>query len=179
MENLILGLLGLIDNEEINKHQRLLASLWISSISYSFVKLDAAHSVSRALEYELETSHKKLPPKTFELKVKEETNHTYPQLKHVLWFNLSDIVLPCLTDKNFVSKLIIHANEFYVKFIPPILELISPKVDKQSKQLLLNLVNIYATGKIDDESSTEHQRTFTLDDVQKESNDRSAPFVAR
>lgn len=172
MENLILGLLRLIDNEEINKHQRLLASLWISSISYSFVKLDAAHSVSRALEYELETSHKKLPPKTFELKVKEETNHTYPQLKHVLWFNLSDIVLPCLIDKNFVSKLIIYANEFYVKFIPPILELISPKVDKQSKQLLLNLVNIYATGKIDDESSTEHQRTFTLDDVQKESNDR-------
>ncbi|XP_076237903.1 uncharacterized protein LOC143181403 [Calliopsis andreniformis] len=171
MEIMILELLRLVDNEEVNKHKRLLASLWISSISYSYVKLDAAHSISRTLEYELDVSQKRLPPKTFELKVKEETDIKYPRLKNVLWFNLSDTVLPCFTDINFVSRLILNANEFYIKFILPILELISPKIDEQSKQLLLNLVNIYAMGKIDDENSNEQQKTFTLKDIQKQYDD--------
>ena len=171
MEAVIFELLRLIDNEEENKHKRLLASLWISSISYSFVKLDAAHRVSRTLEYKLEEAQKKLPPKTFELKVKEETHLACPRLKRVLWFDLSYIVLPCLTDINFVSKLILNVNEFYIKFILPVLELISPKIDEQSRELLLSLANIYALGKVDGEASNERKKTFTLSDIQKECGD--------
>ena len=168
MEAVIFELLRLIDNEEENKHKRLLASLWISSISYAFVKLDAAHCISRTLEYQLEEAQMKLLPKTFELKVKEETDNAYPRLKRVLWFDLSHIVLPCLTDTNFVSKLILNVNEFYIKFILPVLELISPKMDEQSRESLLSLVNIYALGKVGGEASNEQKETFTLGDIRKE-----------
>ena len=171
MEAVVFELLRLIDNEEENKHKRLLASLWISSISYGFVKLDAAHCISRSLEYQLEEAQKKLPPKAFELKVKEETHLAHPRLKRVLWFDLSHIVLPCLTDTNFVSKLILNVNEFYIKFIFPVLELISPKIDEQSRELLLSLANIYALGKVDGEASNEQKKTFTLSDIQKEYSD--------
>ncbi|XP_076618308.1 uncharacterized protein LOC143340354 [Colletes latitarsis] len=166
METIILELLNLINNEQVTKDRKLLASLWISSICYSFVKLDAAHCIARALEYELQVTEKRLPPKTFQLKVKEETDRTYPHLKDVFWFNLSSIVLPCLTDVNFVSKFILNANELSMKFILPMLELISPKLDEERKQLLLNLINISVTGNItNDENFTQYQNIFTLKDI--------------
>ncbi|XP_071875542.1 uncharacterized protein isoform X2 [Bombus fervidus] len=164
MEVLIIKLLELIKNEEVNKERKLLASLWISSISYSFLKLDCAHEISRVLEYQLEKIQKNLPPKVFELKVKEETDRTYPHLKCVLWFNLSDTVLPCLTDMKFISKLILNINEFSLKFIVPILELIHPKIDNGSKQLLLNLMSIYALDK-NDINFPEYEQIFTLNDL--------------
>ncbi|XP_017761785.1 PREDICTED: uncharacterized protein LOC108551952 [Eufriesea mexicana] len=168
METLIVKLLELIDNEEVKKEKRLLASLWLSSISYSFLKLDNAHIISRLLEYQLERTRKNLSPKVFELKVKEETDRIYPHLKCVLWFNISDTVLPCLTDIKFISKLISNVNEFSVKFIVPMLELISPKIDKESKQLLLNLMNVYVIAIVDknDKNSYEYEKTFTLKDLQ-------------
>ncbi|XP_076753701.1 uncharacterized protein LOC143425092 [Xylocopa sonorina] len=168
METLIVKLLHLIDNEEVIKEKRLSASLWISSIAYSFLKLDIAHSISRTLEYELEAAGKNLSPKAFELKIKENTDRDYPHLKCILWFNLSCIVLPCLTDLKFVSKLIFNANEFSIKFIVPILELISPRIDKERKQLLLNLVNIYVVGKTtDDKNAPKFDKIFTLQDLQR------------
>ncbi|XP_053971781.1 uncharacterized protein LOC128872780 [Hylaeus volcanicus] len=172
METVILELLDLIDNEEVNKDRRSSASLWISSICYSFVKLDVAHSISRTLEYEMETTQKKLSPKAFEHKVKEETHRIYPHLKYTLWFNLSNIVLPCLTNIKLVSKFILNANKFSIKFIAPILELINPKLDDEKKQLLLNLLNIYAEGNItNDESSSECQQIFTLKDIHNQFDD--------
>nr|XP_034191312.1 uncharacterized protein LOC117609283 [Osmia lignaria] len=168
MEELILGLLKLTNNEEIDKSKRLLAALWISSLSYCFLKLDYAHCISRTLEYQLEKKmQKRLSPTIFELKVKEETDRTYPHLKDILWFNLSDVVPSCLTDINFISKLILNANEFSAKFISPMLELVSPKIDKENKQLLLNLVNIYTVGKpTDNKNIKEYEKTFTIEDVQ-------------
>lgn len=167
MEVLIIKLLELIKNEEVNKERKLLASLWISSISYSFLRLDSAHNISRVLQYELEKIHKNLPPKVFELKVKEETDRTYPHLKCVLWFNLSDTVLPCLTDMKFISNLILNINEFSLKFIVPILELIHPKIDNESKQLLLNLMNVYTMVPLDknDTNFPEYEQIFTLNDL--------------
>lgn len=167
MEVLIIKLLELIKNEEVNKERKLLASLWISSISYSFLKLDSAHDISRVLEYQLEKIQKNLPPKVFELKVKEETDRIYPHLKCVLWFNLSDTVLPCLTDMKFISKLILNVNEFSLKFIVPILELIHPKIDNESKQLLLNLMSVYAMVPLDknDTNFPEYEQIFTLNDL--------------
>lgn len=167
MEELILGLLKLTNNEEIDKSKRLLAALWISSLSYCFLKLDYAHCISRTLEYQLEKMQKRLSPTVFELKVKEETDRTYPYLKDILSFNLSDVVPSCLTDINFISKFILNANEFSAKFISPILELVSPKIDKENKQLLLNLVNIYTIGKpTDNKSIKEYEKTFTVEDIQ-------------
>lgn len=166
MEVLIIKLLELVDNEEINKEKRLLASLWISSISYSFLKLNNAHCISRVLEYQLEKTQKNLPVKTFELKVKEETDRIYPQLKCVLWFNLSDTVLPCLTDIKFISKLILNVNEFSIKFIVPLLELISPIIDNDNKHLLLNLMNLYIIVDKNNMDSYEYEKTFILKDIQ-------------
>ncbi|XP_043249297.1 ribosomal biogenesis protein LAS1L [Colletes gigas] len=166
METIILELLNLMNNEQVTKDRKLLASLWISSICYSFVKLDAAHCIARTLEYELQVAEKRLPPKTFQLKVKEETDHTYPHLKDVFWFNLSSVVLPCLTDVNFVLKFILNANELSMKFILPMLELTSPKLDEERKQLLLNLINISVTGNTtNDENFTQYQNIFTLKDI--------------
>lgn len=166
MEALIVKLLELVDNEEINKEKRLLASLWISSISYSFLKLNNAHCISRVLEYQLETTQKNLPVKTFELKVKEETDRIYPHLKYALWFNLSDIVLPCLTDIKFISKLILNVNEFSIKFIVPLLELINPIINNDNKHLLLNLMNLYITVDKSNMDSYEYKKTFILEDIQ-------------
>nr|XP_012142419.1 PREDICTED: uncharacterized protein LOC100878146 isoform X2 [Megachile rotundata] len=166
MEELLLELLKLMNNDQIPKCKRLLASLWISSISYCFLKLDYAQCISRDLEYKLEKTQKKLTPIAFQLKVKYETHRIYPHLRDVLWFNLSDVILPCLTDINFVTKLILNANEFSTKFISPMLELLSPKIDKKSKELLINLVNIYTIGKIAGESLNENDKTFTVEDIQ-------------
>ncbi|XP_006618206.1 uncharacterized protein LOC102672159 isoform X4 [Apis dorsata] len=166
MEVLIIKLLELVHDEEINKEKRLLASLWISSISYSFLKLNNAHCISRVLEYQLEKTQKNLPVKTFEFKVKEETDRIYPHLKCVLWFNLSDIVLPCLTDIKFISKLILNVNEFSIKFIVPLLELISPIIDNDNKHLLLNLMNLYITIDKNNMDSYEYEKTFILKDIQ-------------
>ncbi|XP_015432702.1 PREDICTED: uncharacterized protein LOC107188842 [Dufourea novaeangliae] len=172
MKTLILGLLKLTNNEEADKHKKLLASLWISSLSYSFLKLDVAHCISRRLECELQLTNRKLPPKVFELKVKEEVENTYPHFKHVLWFNLSNVVLPCLTDINFLTKLILNVNEFSIKFIVPLLELAGPRIHEKKKQLLLNLVKIYTIGDTtEDESLNENQKTFTLEDVYNKHDD--------
>lgn len=167
LEALIIKLLQLIDNEEVEEEKRLLASLWISSLSYSFLKLDAAHCMSRVLEYQLGKAENKLSPRDYEFKVRMEIDRAYPHLKDVLWFNLSDTVLPCLTDIKFISKLILHVNEFSIKFIIPILELLSPKISKDSKQVLLNLVSIYAMGRTNDDTSpSECEKTFTIEDLQ-------------
>ncbi|KOX70087.1 Ribosomal biogenesis protein LAS1L [Melipona quadrifasciata] len=167
MEVLIVKLLELINNNKVNEEKKLLASLWISSISYSFLKLDIVNSTCRILEYYLEKMQKKLPPKVFELKVKEKVDHIYPHLKCVLWFNLSDIVLPCLTDIKFISKLILNINEFSFKFIVPILELSSLKIDNKSKHLLLNLMNVSMMVPLDknDINSIECEKIFTLSDI--------------
>ena len=168
MEVLIVKLLELINNNKVNEEKKLLASLWISSISYSFLKLDIAHSICRTLEYHLEKMQKKLPPKAFELKVKEKIDNIYPHLKCVLWFNLSDTVLPCLTDIIFISKLILNISEFSLKFIVPILELLSSKIDNKSKQLLLNLMNVSIMVPLDknDINSIECEKIFTLSDLE-------------
>ncbi|CAD1472821.1 unnamed protein product, partial [Heterotrigona itama] len=167
MEVLIVKLLELINNNKVNKEKKLLSSLWISSILYSFLKLDIAHGTGRILEYHLEKMQKKLPPKVFELKIKEKVDHIYPHLKCVLWFNLSDTVLPCLTDIKFISKLILNINEFSLKFIVPILELLSPKINNESKQLLLNLMNVSIMVPFDknDINSIECEKIFTLSDL--------------
>nr|XP_033338604.1 uncharacterized protein LOC117227454 isoform X1 [Megalopta genalis] len=167
METLIMGLLGLINDQEVDKHKRLFASLWISSIAYGFVKLDIAHCISRTLEYKFDLTGKRLPPRAFKMKVMEETENAYPHLKHVLWFNLSGAVLPILTDLNFVSKLLLNANEYSITFISPILELICPKIDATKKQMLLNLVKIYAERRTTvGESSNKDYTAFTVEDVQ-------------
>ncbi|CAK9815574.1 Ribosomal biogenesis protein LAS1L [Anthophora quadrimaculata] len=167
METLIIKLLELIDNEEVNKEKRLLASLWISSISYSFLKLDAAHRVSRDLEFQLEKTNKNLSPNVLEVKIKEKTERAYPHLKCVLWFNLSHVVLPCLTHIQFISKLILNVNEYSVKFIIPILELVSPKLNKESKEMLLNLIGFYTMGEMtDSKSSQKYDKIFTFKDLQ-------------
>ncbi|KAK9294585.1 hypothetical protein QLX08_010845 [Tetragonisca angustula] len=136
MEVLIVKLLELINNNKVNEEKKLLASLWISSISYSFLKLDIAHSICRTLEYHLEKMQKKLPPKAFELKVKE--------------------------------KLILNISEFSLKFIVPILELLSSKIDNKSKQLLLNLMNVSIMVPLDknDINSIECEKIFTLSDLE-------------
>ncbi|XP_060832235.1 uncharacterized protein LOC132916334 isoform X2 [Bombus pascuorum] len=167
MEALIIKLLVLIKNEEVNKERKLLASLWISSITYSFLKLDNAHNIARDLEYQLEQMNKRLPPKVFELKVKEETDRTYPHLKCVLWFNLSYMILPCLINMKFVSKLILEVNEFSLKFIVPILELIHIKIGNENKQLLLDLMSFYTMVPLDknDTNFPEYEQIFTLNDL--------------
>ncbi|XP_078051029.1 uncharacterized protein LOC144477291 [Augochlora pura] len=167
METLIMGLLKLVNDQEIDKHKRLLASLWISSIAYGFVKLDIAHRISRTLEYKFDSTGKRLPPRVFEIRVEDETENAYPHLKHVLWFNLSSTVLPILTDMDFVSTLLLSANEYSIKFIPPILELTSPKIDTMKKEILLNLAKIYAVRQtIGSESFNKDHETFTVEDVQ-------------
>ncbi|XP_017880157.1 ribosomal biogenesis protein LAS1L isoform X2 [Ceratina calcarata] len=166
MESLIVKLIELVNDEQANRERRLLASLWTSTLAYSFLKLDIAHRISRVFEYRLE---KNLSSRAFENRVKEETDRAYPRLRRVLWLNLSDTVLSCFTDKKFVSNLLLNVNEFSVKFIVPILELASPKIGDDDKRLLLDLVNIYTTSP---SSCCVNKKIFTLKDLRSIENER-------
>lgn len=159
MESLIIRLIELVNNEEVNRERRLLASLWVSTLAYSFLKLDVAHKVSRMLE------QRNLPPRAFENRVREETDRAYPDLKNVPWLNLLYTVLPCFTDKKFVLNILSDVNEFSVRFIAPIVELASPRIGEKEKQLLVDLARVYTTGETSDKGRYRSEEIFTLKDT--------------
>lgn len=161
-------LLSIINQEQESKERRTLATLWISSIIYSFIQLDLAQNISRTMEYKQTKEGIKLVAKSvLSQHLKEFVHHNHPYLRNVLWLDISSTIPYFLTDINFLSKLLLHINEFSARLIEPILKFVSPKIKMQTTKHLLNLLKIYTFQKYNNEDSNNdvcEQKIFTVED---------------
>lgn len=168
LDVLIFKLLSIVNQEHESKEKRTVATLWISSIIYSFIQLDLAQNISRTMEYKQTKEGTKLVAKSvLNQHLKELIHHNHPYLRNVLWLDVSSIVPYFLIDINFLSKLLLHINEFSARLIEPILKFISPKIEVQTTKHLLNLLKIYTFQKYNDEDSNNdiyEQKIFTTED---------------
>ncbi|GAB1869610.1 Ribosomal biogenesis protein LAS1L [Camponotus japonicus] len=161
-------LLSIINQEQESKERRTLATLWMSSIIYSFIQLDLAQNISRTMEYKQTKEGIKLVAKSvLNQHLKEFVHHNHPYLRNVLWLDISSTIPYFLTDINFLSKLLLHINEFSARLIEPILKFVSPKIKVQTTKHLLNLLKIYTFQKYNNEDSNNdvcEQKIFTVED---------------
>lgn len=161
LETLMLKLLN-IANQEESKERRNLAALWLSSIVYSFVQLNIAHNISHTMEFESDVELS-LMNLNEHLRKLVHSRHAY--LRHVLWLDITTIIPRFLTDIDFLSNLLLHVNEFSVRLIEPILMLVAAKIDKKTREQLLNLVKIYTFQKYNNESNNVCNKIFTIEDL--------------
>ncbi|XP_070156166.1 uncharacterized protein [Polyergus mexicanus] len=168
LDILMFKLLGIINEEQESKEKKILATLWISSVAYSFIQLDLAQDIARIMEYKLTKEGTKVAAKSaLNQHLKELVHHSHPYLRNVLWLNISSTIPHFLIDINFLSKLLLHVNEFSARLIEPILKFVSPRINVQAKKHLLNLFKIYALQKYNDEDSKNDiygQKIFTVED---------------
>ncbi|EZA52287.1 Protein LAS1 [Ooceraea biroi] len=141
LETLVFKLLDIVNQEQESKERRTSAALWISSIVYSFIQLDIAQNISHVVEHTL----RKLDTKTVSQHIRKQLRCNYPYLQNVLWLDISSTMPHFLTDINFLSKLLLHANEFSKRLIEPILKFAMPKIDAQMKEHLLCLLKTYTS----------------------------------
>lgn len=173
LDILIFKLLNIINQEQESKEKRTLATLWISSIIYSFIQLDLAQNISRTMEYKQTKEGTKLVAKSvLNQHLKEFIHHNHPYLRNVLWLDISSTIPYFLIDINILSKFLLHVNEFSARLIEPILKLISPKIKVQTTKHLLNLLKIYTFQKYNDEDSNNdiyEREIFTVEDFDESS----------
>lgn len=167
LDALIFKLLSIVDEERENREKRTFAASWINSIIYSFIQLDVAQSVCRTVEYKMQETNIKITIKDLNQQVQEHVHSSHPHLQNTLWLNISSTMPYFLLDINFVSKFLLHVNEFSVGLIQPMLELIRPTVDDKTKKHLLNLLKIYTLQKEhnNDISKNIHKKIFTVEDL--------------
>lgn len=167
LDVLIFKLLSIINQEQESKEKRILATLWIISIVYSFIQLDLAQNISRTLECKQTTKSTKLASKiSLSQHLKELVHHNHPYLRNVLWLDITSTIPHFLIDINFVSKLLLHVNEFSARLIEPVLKFVSSKINVQAKKHLLNLLKIYTFQKYDEDSNNYiyEEKIFTVED---------------
>ncbi|XP_029662161.1 uncharacterized protein LOC115234909 [Formica exsecta] len=168
LDILMFKLLSIINQEQESKEKRILATLWISSIAYSFIQLDLAQNISRTMEYKPTKEGTKVAAKSaLNQHLKELVHHSHPYLRNVLWLNISSTIPHFLIDINFLSKLLLHVNEFSARLTEPILKFVSPRLNVQAKKHLLNLLKIYTFQKYNDEDSKNDiygRKIFTVED---------------
>jgi len=165
LETLVFKLLDIVHQEHETKERRTFSALWISSIIYSFVQLDIAQNICRSAEHTL----KKLDTKTVSQYVREDLRSNYPYLQDVLWLDISSIIPDFLMDINFLSKLLLHANEFSKRLIEPIFKFVMPKISPQMKKHLSYLLKNYTslhTPKNKDINIDVHDKIYTIEDLQ-------------
>jgi len=165
LETLVFKLLDIVHQEHETKERRTFSALWINSIIYSFVQLDIAQNISRSVEHTL----KKLDTKTVSQYVREDLRFNYPYLQDVLWLDISSTIPHFLTDINFLSKLLLHANEFSKRLIEPILKLVMPRISTQMKEHLLYLLKNYTSLHIPKNKNINndiHDKIYTIEDFQ-------------
>jgi len=165
LETLVFKLLNIVHQEHETKERRTFSALWINSIIYSFVQLDIAQNISRSVEHTL----KKLDTKTVSQYVREDLRFNYPYLQDVLWLDISSTIPHFLTDINFLSKLLLHANEFSKRLIEPILKLVMPRISTQMKEHLLYLLKNYTSLHIPKNKNINndiHDKIYTIEDFQ-------------
>lgn len=165
LETLLFKLLNIVDQEREDKERRNLAALWLSSIFYSFVQLDIVQRISHTVEYELQKTDTKLDTKTLSQRLKERIHSEHPYFRNVLWLDISSTIPPFLLDTNFLSRLLLNVNEFSARLVEPILKLLTPRINAQTKKHLLNFLQIYTFQKYDNEDSNDVDKIFSVEDL--------------
>lgn len=168
LDVLMFKLLNIVNQEQESKGKRTLATLWISSIVYSFIQLDLTQKISRTMEYKpTKDSTKPAAKSALSQHLKELVHYSHPYLRNVLWLDISSTIPHFLIDINFLSKLLLHVNEFSARLIEPILKFVSPRINVQAKKHLSNLLKIYTFQKYNDEDSNndiDERKIFTVED---------------
>ncbi|XP_011881488.1 PREDICTED: uncharacterized protein LOC105569544 [Vollenhovia emeryi] len=166
LETLLFKLLNIVNGECEDKERRNLAALWTSSIFYSFVQLDMAQSTTHTVEYKYQKADRKLDTKTLSRHVKQCIYSKRPDFKNVLWLDISSTIPYFLLDINFLSRLLLNANEFSARLIEPILCLLTSKIGVQTKRHLLNLLEIYTLQNHDcEDSNNDVEKIFSVQDL--------------
>lgn len=166
LRTLVFKLLNIVDKEEESKERRTFAALWINSIVYSFIQLDIVQKISHTVEYESEKSGRKLSAKDLSQQLKDRMRSSYSYLQDVLWLDLTSNIPDFLVDINFLSKLLLRVNKFSARLIEPVLKLVAPqKVDVQTAEHLLNLIDIYVFQKCNNNDSSNGDKIFTVNDL--------------
>lgn len=167
LDVLMFKLLNIVNREQESKAKRTLATLWISSIVYSFIQLDLAQKISRTMEYKLtKDATKSVAKSTLNQHLKKLVHYNHPYLRNVLWLDISSTIPHFLIDIHFLSKLLLHVNEFSARLIEPILKFVSPKINVQAKKHLSNLLKIYTFQKYNEDSNNDiyERKIFTVED---------------
>ncbi|XP_032670785.1 ribosomal biogenesis protein LAS1L [Odontomachus brunneus] len=173
LKTLIFKLLNILDEEHEIKERKTFAVLWINTIIYSFIQLDIAHSICRTMEHDLNIMGKQLSTKDLSQHVKMCIHDKYPYLQNVLWIDISNIT-PCfLFDINFVRKLLLRSNEFFVDLMQSFLNIVTPKIDANTKRDLVNLFKIYTQKSNNIEDICE--KIYTVDDLRANTMGNEAP----
>ncbi|KAG8036798.1 hypothetical protein G9C98_004120 [Cotesia typhae] len=168
--------LKLIDftNSSVDNHRRLCAALWINAIAQGLIKIKIAQDKIQIFEHSMLKNNKKVNPKLLEMKLKEELNNSHPELEHALWLNFMSDIPPMFININFASDLAINANEFTIKFIEPILDLVEPRIDAEKKTQLLSIIRIHTNTDvdkidIDNDRNSQHNfsKIYTIEDIKK------------
>lgn len=169
LEKLILRLLKLVNDDRENEDKRLTASLWIKYIASSLCKIKISQRIKHRIEKARENKNKRLSSTVLSVRVQDEVDKIYPELKDILWFNALGDIPSFLTDKNFVKNIISNLNnKLSNHFVEPLLELINPSLDDEVKTNLLRFIRVF-TGeeKIDDCDYDNVEEIKTIDDFAK------------
>ncbi|XP_029166352.1 ribosomal biogenesis protein LAS1L-like [Nylanderia fulva] len=168
LDILMFKLLNIVNQEQESKEKRTLATLWISSIVHSFIQLDLAQKISRNMEYKLTKDvTKPVAKSTLNQHLKKLVHDGHPYLRNVLWLDISSTIPHFLIDINFLSKLLLHVNEFSARLIEPIFKFVSSRINVQAKKHLSNLLKIYTFQKYNDEDSNndiQERKICTVED---------------
>lgn len=165
LETLVFKLLDIVDQEQESEERRACAALWISSIVYSFVQLDIAQDISRVAEYAL----CKLDTKTVSQYVRERLRKKYPYLRNIMWLDISSTMPHFLMDMNFLSRLLLRANEFSGKLIEPVLKLLVPRIDVETGQHLKHLLKSYTSLHVPVHNDENSDKIYTVEDFPRDS----------
>ncbi|XP_046608074.1 ribosomal biogenesis protein LAS1L isoform X2 [Neodiprion virginianus] len=88
LQKLILRLLELINDETENEQKHLIASLWMKYIASSLCKIKLAHKIKHRLEHVGENKRRRTSSTTLSLKVRDEVDRNFPELRDILWLNV-------------------------------------------------------------------------------------------
>lgn len=165
LKALVFKLLNMLDEEYEIRQRKIFAALWINTIVYSFIQLDIAQSVCRTMEHCLNESGKQLSTKDLSHRVKIYVHGKYPYLQNVLWLDISSTIPDFLLDINFVSKLLLRANEFSVELIQTLLKFVTPRIDEDIKKYLLKLLQIFISEQYNNKNYNVDKKIYTVDDL--------------
>ncbi|XP_015590194.1 uncharacterized protein LOC107265336 [Cephus cinctus] len=176
LESTILRLLKLLNDSTEDHYRKQMAALWIKAIVRGLLKMKVSQHISETLQYSLKKK-KRISTKSMSLRIRNKLNHLHPELKNDLTLNILGDIPNCVTNFDFVTNLVLNANEYSAKFITVFLDLVTPSIEQDRKQLLLDLIKIYIGEDIvnGDASTTDKDRIYTIEDFEKYSAEENHP----
>ncbi|XP_046736249.1 protein LAS1 [Diprion similis] len=166
LQKLILRLLELLNDEKENEQKHLIASLWMKYIASSLCKIKLAQKIKHRMEHLVENKRRRTSSTTLSLKIQDEVDRNFPELRDISWLNVSGEIPSFLTNINFVRTIISNLNsKFSNHFVEPLLELITPSIRNDVRENLIDFISIYTAGQnIEDEKLVGKDNVKSIND---------------